>query len=206
MTSVLLWTAAAIALFHTVIGVDHYLPFVALGRARRWSFTTTLGVTALCGAAHVLVSALLGAILIAFGWTAERLAWFDATRGAIAAWMLIAVGAAYAAWGLLGRGHRHSSVHPARSASVWAMFVVFAFGPCETLVPLVTAPALMHRLPLTIAVVGVFGAVTIATMVAMTAALRAGLSLSPLRLAERYHHCAAGAALATTGLAIMLGL
>jgi hypothetical protein len=42
----LLLGAAAIALTHTVLGPDHYLPFVALARARRWSVARTATVTA----------------------------------------------------------------------------------------------------------------------------------------------------------------
>jgi nickel/cobalt exporter len=59
--AVLAATAAGLGFIHTAIGVDHYLPFVALGRARRWSLSRTLLVTALCGAGHVAGSLLLGA-------------------------------------------------------------------------------------------------------------------------------------------------
>lgn len=84
------------------------------------------------------------------------------------------------------------------------MFVIFAFGPCETLVPLMGAPALAQDWALVGLVAAVFGTVTIITMLAMTTALHAGLSLTRFRLAERYEHCAAGAALATSGLAIVI--
>ena len=30
-------SAAGIAILHTALGPDHYLPFAALGTARRWS-------------------------------------------------------------------------------------------------------------------------------------------------------------------------
>ena len=38
----LLSTAAALALFHTLAGVDHSIPFIVLGRARGWSLRRTL--------------------------------------------------------------------------------------------------------------------------------------------------------------------
>ena len=62
MDSVLLGTAASIGLVHTLLGVDHSLPFVALGRAQGWSLKRTLAVTFGCGLAHVLSSVLIGAI------------------------------------------------------------------------------------------------------------------------------------------------
>ena len=37
-------TAATLGLVHTVIGPDHYLPFIVIGRARNWKLRKTLGV------------------------------------------------------------------------------------------------------------------------------------------------------------------
>ena len=41
----LLGTAAVIGLFHTLLGPDHYLPFIAMTKARRWSTARTALVT-----------------------------------------------------------------------------------------------------------------------------------------------------------------
>ena len=49
-----------LAVLHTAIGPDHYVPFVMLGRARRWSVRKTLAVTAACGVGHVGSSLALG--------------------------------------------------------------------------------------------------------------------------------------------------
>ena len=47
-------TAASIGLFHTLLGPDHYLPFIVMAQARKWSLVKTTCITALCGAGHVL--------------------------------------------------------------------------------------------------------------------------------------------------------
>ena len=65
--AVLSVTAASIALIHTLLGPDHYLPFIVMARARRWSMRKTACVTLLCGAGHVLSSVLLGGVGIAAG-------------------------------------------------------------------------------------------------------------------------------------------
>ena len=39
---ILALTAATIGFVHTVTGPDHYLPFIVIGRARRWSLGRTL--------------------------------------------------------------------------------------------------------------------------------------------------------------------
>jgi hypothetical protein len=41
-------SAAVIALIHTVLGPDHYLPFIAMAKARDWSLQTTIRVTLAC--------------------------------------------------------------------------------------------------------------------------------------------------------------
>jgi hypothetical protein len=65
--TVLTWTAASIAFVHTILGPDHYLPFIVMARARRWSIFKTAWITALSGFAHVISSILLGAIGIGVG-------------------------------------------------------------------------------------------------------------------------------------------
>ena len=59
-------TAASIGFIHTLIGPDHYLPFIVMGRAAKWSLTKTIIITFLSGIGHILSSVLLGFIGIAF--------------------------------------------------------------------------------------------------------------------------------------------
>jgi nickel/cobalt exporter len=104
-------TAASIGFLHTLIGPDHYLPFIVLARARRWSLRKTTLVTVACGVGHVASSVLLGSLGIALGLAVSRLETIESRRGEIAAWLLIGLGLAYAVWGLhralRHRGHRH---------------------------------------------------------------------------------------------------
>jgi sulfite exporter TauE/SafE len=99
-TTLLVATAASVGVLHTVLGPDHYLPFVAMARAGSWSRRRALLVTALCGIGHVAGSVILGLIGIAFGLSLSRLEAFESSRGSIAAWGLIVFGLLYAAWGL----------------------------------------------------------------------------------------------------------
>jgi hypothetical protein len=78
-------TAAFIGFIHTLIGPDHYLPFIAMASARKWSLRRTLGITAACGFGHVAGSVALGLIGIGFGWTVSKLTWFEGVRGALQA-------------------------------------------------------------------------------------------------------------------------
>ena len=54
--------AAAIAFTHTITGPDHYLPFIVMSKARKWSLWKTSWITFLCGLGHVLSSVVIGEI------------------------------------------------------------------------------------------------------------------------------------------------
>src|SRR5688500_12396312 len=90
-------SAAGVGVVHAVLGPDHYLPFVVLARARRWSWARTATITLACGSAHVLSSIGLAAAGLALGLTVSRLMVLEDARGELAAWALVAVGAVYAA-------------------------------------------------------------------------------------------------------------
>jgi sulfite exporter TauE/SafE len=227
-------TAASIGLVHTLLGPDHYLPFVVLAKARQWSRTKTAIITVLCGLGHVGSSVLLGTIGIALGIAVARVEWFESTRGELAAWLLTAFGLVYMVWGLRramrGRSHAHVHahaggeihlhehnhervhVHPhdqdttAKSVTPWVLFTIFVFGPCEPLIPILMYPAASASAIGVIVVASTFSLVTIATMVGVVMMLSFGLDQIPTRGLEQYAHALAGLAILLCGIAIHVGL
>jgi ABC-type nickel/cobalt efflux system permease component RcnA len=233
-TTLLVVTAASVGFLHTVLGPDHYLPFVAMSRAGSWSRTRTLVVTALCGVGHVAGSVVLGLVGIAFGLSLTRLEGLEAVRGSLAAWGLILFGLAYTVWGVRKalRGHRHTHLHahpdgtvhlhehthagehahphPGRSdarMTPWVLFVIFLFGPCEALIPLLMFPAAMQSVGALLLVTLTFGTVTVATMLGLVLVGSEGIRWLPLRRLEPYAHAVAGVVVLLCGVAIQfLGL
>jgi len=231
---VLAGTAASIGLVHTLIGPDHYLPFIVMSRARGWSLGKTLWISLLCGLGHVLSSVALGFVGIALGLAVFRLESIESLRGEAAAWLLMAFGLAYLVWGLhralkkkphthahlheSGARHEHPHSHESghahahgedgkRSLTPWILFTVFVFGPCEPLIPLIMYPAARHSTSGVVVVAAVFGAVTIATMLGVIAAASWGVSFIRLGTLERYAHAMAGALIVASGLGVrLLGL
>jgi hypothetical protein len=226
----LLAGTAAIAVTHTLLGPDHYLPFVMMAHTGKWSRTRTAWVTALCGLGHVASSLVLGAIGVLAGIAVHRVQGWESARGDWAAWGLVALGVAYGLWGLRkairqGQGlvpHSHGSVHvhrhgdqehvhvhghaPSRT-SFWALFALFVLGPCEPLIPLFVMPASRGRWELAIGLALLFTVLTVACMVGTVLALQHGLMRVPLRGMERWSHAMAGGVIAVSGLAIVvLGL
>ena len=113
--AILSLTAASIAFMHTIFGPDHYLPFVVLSKARKWSNIKTIWITILCGIGHVGSSILIGLIGIAAGVALSKLQYFESLRGNIAGWLFIGFGLAYAVWGLRralkNKTHTHAHFH-----------------------------------------------------------------------------------------------
>lgn len=231
-TSVLLGTTAVVAITHTLLGIDHSVPFIVLGRSRQWALGRTMWVTIACGIGHVASSVVIGAIGAVAGATLDSLVRVESARGEVAAALLIGFGLAYAAWAMsyAVRGVRHSHVHAHADGTVhehphahhgdhlhphmlgssitpWALFVIFVLGPCEPLIPLMVVPAMSRSWVDVVGVVGVFGVLTVATMAATVALGYRGFSaVAGCRLAP-YADVMAGLVVAASGVAVLfLGL
>ena len=120
--SALALTAVVIGVTHTLLGPDHYLPFVFMARARGWSRAKTQLVTLTCGLGHVASSVVLGFLGIALGLAVARVESVETVRGDLAAWALIAFGLVYMAWGLRramrAQPHSHAHLHQDGSSHV----------------------------------------------------------------------------------------
>ncbi|MDH7511331.1 MAG: sulfite exporter TauE/SafE family protein [Clostridiales bacterium] len=231
---ILAGAAASIGFIHTVLGPDHYLPFIVMSRARRWPLAKTLLISFFCGLGHVLSSVVLGFIGLALGIAVSRLEGVESARGSLAAWLLIIFGFTYFVWGLnralkrkahshphvhsKGEEHDHVHSHQAEhyhlhgqkketSLTPWILFTIFVFGPCEPLIPLVMYPAARHNLFGVALVTLAFGLTTILTMLCLISLASWGLSFLSLGRLERYAHALAGAMIFISGLSVQfLGL
>jgi hypothetical protein len=214
--SVLLLSTAGVAVLHTLSGPDHYLPFIVMGRARRWSTARTLFWTSLCGLGHVgsSVAIALAGVLLGFG--LERVRFIEEFRGNLAAWAMIAFGLVYGAWGLKRALRQNHSSHDHEHAGAasggfrltpWVLFTIFIFGPCEPMIPLVMYPAAQGSWADVWTVVGSFSALTIGAMVAVVLLGQRGLQLLSLHWLDRFRHALAGGTVLLAGCAIQfLGL
>ncbi len=225
--NMLILTAASIGFLHTLIGPDHYLPFIIMAKAGNWTYHKTLFVTLWCGIGHVAGSIILGLLGIALGTALYRLEFIEAFRGKVAVWLLIAFGLVYMIWGLRktfrNRPHQHSHVHAdgnlhthththhdihahvhkkKTSITPWILFIIFVLGPCEPLIPLLMYPAALHSTAGILAVSFVFGIVTVGTMMGIVALALAGLKPLKTQWLEKYIQALAGLSLVLCGVAI----
>lgn len=227
-------SAATIAFVHTLLGPDHYLPFVAMSKARGWSMGRALRITLACGVGHLAGSVLLGVVGIALGAQLSAVTWLEGFRGNLAAWMLVGFGLAYAVWGMRqarrNRPHSHwhhhdglvhlhehthheahAHIHDAKagnkSLTPWLVFIIFVLGPCEPLIPLLMYPAARESMAGVAVVTLVFGLVTVATMIIAVSIALLGLKNLKLYKFEPYGHAVAGSTVLACGLGMaLLGL
>ena len=212
--NILISTAALIAFIHTIIGPDHYLIFVALGKARDWSTTKTLKYTTICGVGHILSSVIIGFIGIFFGIELVKLVNLEESRGLLSGWMLLFFGLIYFFWGLRKiRIHKnkknvsdkHNYINSQKKAfniTPWALFIVFVLGPCEALIPLFMYPAIEADMMLVFKVALVFGIVTLVTMLLSVFLLIKGLNIFKFNSFEKYSHVIAGTSIMLCAIVI----
>ena len=239
--NILVITAFSIGLMHTLLGPDHYVPFVAMSKSNGWTTRKTLLITALCGLGHVSGSVVIGLFGCLLGTAVFQIESLESFRGDGAAWLLIGFGLAYFTWGVVrairnvphshlhthadGTVHRHSHSHDLEhrhvheedaepestrqekgSVTPWLLFLIFVFGPCEVLIPLLMYPAAEANAIAILWVVLAFTIATVGTMLAVVTVLVYGLRLIRLPDMHRYGHAMAGIAVLTCGVMVKFGL
>lgn len=219
-------TGFGVAFFHAAIPT-HWLPFVLASRAQRWSHSKTLGVTALAGTGHVLVTAALGMLIAWFGIAlTDRIGrWFPQIAGA----GLVLLGLFYLYRQITGKGHAHHHLfcghahhhgdptehgHETQSISarppassdrlaITSLLALLTFSPCEAFLP-IYASGVRYGWAGFALLTAILSVGTVAGMVLFTALTLAGVQKIKLGLLEKYESGLIGALLCAVGVLIML--
>lgn len=214
----LMLTAATVGALHS-LAPDHWLPFAALARVRRWTPMRTARLAFLCAVGHVTVSSLFGLIAVLIGReTIERLG----TRMQSAApLLLVGFGLAYMLWGLWrisrqrllhqvdhleGVAHDHGHGHHHRhrpGITEWGLFLLFCADPCVALIPMMIA-ASAGGWSAVLAVTVVYEIATIAAIVVLVYTAHAGARQARFGWVDRYGDVLAGAAILAVGAFVTL--
>lgn len=223
---VLFVSAASLGFVHTILGPDHYLPFIVLSKARKWSVSKTMWITLISGIGHVGSSILIGMLGIAMGISLHKLEAFESFRGGMVGWMLFAFGVGYTIYGLIkylrSSGHMHlpkfmvpkkirglqhldseEKVRDNTRLTPWILFLIFVFGPCEVLIPMLIFPAYENSTFGMITVALIFGFATVLTMLLAVFIGIKGTSMIRFRKHEKYWHLIAGVIILISGTGIV---
>lgn len=228
--TILAGTTALIAFTHTLFGPDHYLPFIVMAKARKWSTWKTIWLTLVCGLGHVGSSILLGIIGIAAGMGLSKIEFIEGYRGNLAAWAFILFGLLYMFWGfyraIKNKPHKHRHIHQDGSLHIhehthsdehdhvhktkitpWILFSIFVLGPCEPLIPIMMQGQEISGTWGLVSIALLFSVITMSSMLIIVLLATFGINIMPLGKLEKYTHAIAGATIFLSGLAIVfLGL
>jgi sulfite exporter TauE/SafE len=185
-------------------------------------------ITFICGVGHVLGSVILGLVGIAVGISLNKMVDTESFRGNLAAWLFIAFGLVYMIISIrnLVKNKKHSHLHlhtggekhlhehdhhkehthfhekDVVKTTPWILFLIFVFGPCEPLIPILMYPAAQNNIGGAVLVSVLFSVVTIATMMSVVLVFKLGFSKVNLRPIEKYSNVIAGAVIFLSGMAI----
>src|SRR5437764_6579951 len=104
-TPALLAAAAGVGFGHAVLP-DHWVPLAVVGRTQHYPLSKVARLSGLAGVAHVLVSVILGAVIVAIG--LQFRSTVENVQNTIVGLLLIGTGVAFLALELTGHGHHHA--------------------------------------------------------------------------------------------------
>jgi len=198
----------ATAFLHAALPT-HWLPFVLVGRGQRWSLSQVLTAVAAAGLAHIAVTALAGALIVAAGMAMDQ--WMAGLLPNLSAALLFLFGLFYlgrALWRqpVMGGGPALELSEPtvSHAAAFWGLVAMMAVSPGEVLLPIYLSQATEGLLALgglTLA----FAAGTVLGMALFTLLARAGWSVLRLERWARYEGVILGLALISISLLVVAG-
>lgn len=204
----LLAAAVGVSAAHAALP-SHWLPFVLVGRARRWGAARTLGVAALAATLHVATTVLFGFAAAAGAHLAVEHAgaWTERAIGLL----LVVLGL----WLAIRRPHAHSHGHPvcpddpappaggSDRLAVAGLVGMLMISPCEAAVPLFFLAG--QSVAAVLALGAVVGASTLVAMLGLVALTWWGLASLHLHFLEDREGLVNGLVLAGLGAAVLLG-
>jgi threonine/homoserine/homoserine lactone efflux protein len=214
-TPALIAAAAGVGFGHAVLP-DHWVPLAVVGRTHRYPLSRVARLSGLAGVAHVIVSVLLGAAIVAVG--LQFRSTIESAQNTIVGALLVATGLAFVAVELSGHGHSHSHPHahgpghphsrarPGRLRGSLEIMVPFgaAASPDLTILPVFLAAAAVG----TGTAVGsllAFAVVTITTIVGLTLLATLGGYQLRGRWLDRWGNAITAVVLVLVGALVLAG-
>lgn len=197
----------AAAFLHAALPT-HWLPFVLVGRAQRWTLPKMLTAVATAGLAHITTTAVVGGLIIAAGMALDQ--WVVGFLPHLSAVLLFLFGAFYLVKSAIRRpimagGPALDLAEPtvSHAAAFWGLVAMLAISPGEVLLPIYMSSA-QEGLTALILLTVAFAAGTVLGMGVFTTLARAGASVLRLERWARYEGVVLGLALIALGLLVAL--
>lgn len=222
-------SSCSTAVIHALIP-DHWLPFVLMARAQRWSERRAAALTGLAGVLHVLATVVAGGLTILVGSASVHslAARSGHTLEFVGGLLLAVFGVSYGIFRHIREARIHAAADPEReragapeqaighvhahghllerwfhgALSAGALVLVIGISPCALLVPILFAASAAGPGALLAAAFG-FALCTIGTMVGVTIVAMRGMRRIDLPFFARYGDLISGAIVGAVGLLLM---
>lgn len=221
-TAVLLFlSACSTAVIHALIP-DHWLPFVLLARAQRWTERRTLALVGLTGFLHVVMSLAVGAlaVILSLKSSPELAQRLGASLESLGGGLLIVFGLTYGIGAHMREARAHDPVRRAKNPprhvhahghilerwftealSGGALVAIIGISPCFLLQPILFAAAGQGRVAV-VASAGGFAVCTMVTMLGVTLFALRGMRRVDLPFFTRYGDLISGLFIAAVGAVV----
>ena len=203
----LLGAGFATAFLHAALPT-HWLPFVLVGRAQRWTLDRIMAAVVVAGLTHVAVTAMVGGLIVVAGLALDQ--WIAGLLPHLSAVLLFAFGGFYLVRSVIrapqiADGPSLETAGPAVShaAAFGALVATMAISPGEVLLPFYLNQA-QGGFAVLAALTVVFALGTVLGMALFTLLARAGWSVLRLERWARYEGAVLGLALIGVGLLVVL--
>ena len=199
----------AAAFLHAALPT-HWLPFVLVGRAQKWSLARVLAAVTAAGLAHIVTTAVVGGLIVAAGVALDQ--WISGLLPHLSAILLFAFGGFYLLRAIIRRpapvtanGATLELAEPTVShgAAFWGLVAMLAISPGEVLLPIYMSSAQEGIMALGF-LTAAFAVGTVLGMGVFTALARMGASVLKLERWARYEGAVLGVALLGLGLLVLL--
>lgn len=186
----------------------HWLPFVLVGRAQRWSLTKNLLAVVAAGLAHIASTVVVGSLIVAAGMALDEIV--AGLLPHLSAILLFGFGGFYLIKSAIRRpvlagGPALDLAEPTvgHATAFWGLVAVLALSPGEVLLPIYMSSA-QEGVGALILLTCVFAVGTTLGMTVFTTLARAGASVLKLERWARYEGAVLGLALIAIGLLVVL--
>ena len=127
--------ALSISILHAILP-SHWLTFVLVGSAQRWSKSKILRIVFFAGSGHVLMTSILG--LITASIAKGILPYLSHLETYVTSGILIILGLIYIFLGVIHKSNHSHSLKKGSSdkATATSLFLMLTLSPCEAMIPL----------------------------------------------------------------------
>lgn len=142
-TSALVAAAVLMSVAHGLLP-NHWLPFVLVARAQRWTARTMMTVLVAAAAAHTAVAGAVALLALVIGQSVRHI--LHPVAHILPGIIMVAAGLSFIGLDLASK-HHHSALHDAHargmsdSAAATTLILSLALSPCEAMVPIFVAAA-----------------------------------------------------------------